>query len=147
MKIDRRTQLREAAFLLLFRLDFYSRQDMPEQVKDFFEGEEPDTYGWESIAFTEEEKQAVANKVLAICELSDEIDDLLNRISVGWKVKRMSRVDLTILRLACYEIQYDDNVPVSTAINEAVELAKSYGEENSPSFVNGILAKVVKNEQ
>ena len=59
----------------------------------------------------------------------------------------MSRVDLTILRLACYEIQYDDNVPVSTAINEAVELAKSYGEENSPSFVNGILAKVVKNEQ
>ena len=60
MKIDRRTQLREAAFLLLFRLDFYSRQDMPEQIKDFFEGED---------AFTEEEKQAVANKVLAICEL------------------------------------------------------------------------------
>ena len=101
MKIDRRTQLREAAFLLLFRLDFYSRQDMPEQIKDFFEGED---------AFTEEEKQAVANKVLAICELSDEIDDLLNRISVGWKVKRMSRVDLTILRLACYEIQYDDKL-------------------------------------
>ena len=129
----------KAVYLLSLQQEAeYSRQDMPEQIKDFFEGED---------AFTEEEKQAVANKVLAICELSDEIDDLLNRISVGWKVKRMSRVDLTILRLACYEIQYDDNVPVSTAINEAVELAKSYGEENSPSFVNGILAKVVKNEQ
>ncbi len=138
MKTDRRTQLREAAFLLLFRLDFYPREDMPEQIKDFFDGED---------SFTDEEKSAVANKVLAICELADEIDALLNSISVGWKVKRMSRVDLTILRLACYEIQYDEKVPVSTAINEAVELAKSYGEENSPSFVNGILAKVVKNEQ
>ena len=138
MKTDRRTQLREAAFLLLFRLDFYPREDMPEQIKDFFDGED---------SFTDKEKSAVANKVLAICELADEIDALLNSISVGWKVKRMSRVDLTILRLACYEIQYDEKVPVSTAINEAVELAKSYGEENSPSFVNGILAKVVKNEQ
>ena len=138
MKIDRRTELREAAFLLLFRLDFYSKQDMTDQIKDFFDGED---------AFTEDDKQAVSNKVLAICELADEIDALLNSVSVGWKVKRMSRVDLTILRLACYEIQYDENVPVSTAINEAVELAKSYGEENSPSFVNGILAKVVKNEQ
>ena len=138
MKTDRRTQLREATFLLLFRLDFYCQQDMPEQIKDFFNGED---------AFTEEEKQSVAKKVLAICELVDEIDALLNSVSVGWKVKRMSRVDLTILRLACYEIRYDEKVPVSTAINEAVELAKSYGEENSPSFVNGILAKVVKNEQ
>lgn len=138
MRIDRRTQLRETAFLLLFRLDFYPRSDMAGQIKDFFDGED---------AFSEEEKQAVANKVLAVAELADEIDDLLNSVSVGWKVKRMSRVDLTILRLAVYEIRYDENVPVSTAINEAVELAKSYGEENSPSFVNGILAKVVKNEQ
>lgn len=138
MRIDRRSELREAAFLLLFRLDFYERCDLPEQIKDFFDGED---------AFSDDEKQAVANKVLSIAELVDEIDALLNHVSVGWKVKRMSRVDLTILRLACYEIQYDENVPVSTAINEAVELAKSYGEENSPSFVNGILAKVVKNEQ
>ena len=138
MRIDRRSELREAAFLLLFRLDFYERCDLPEQIKDFFDGED---------AFSDDEKHAVANKVLSIAELVDEIDALLNHVSVGWKVKRMSRVDLTILRLACYEIQYDENVPVSTAINEAVELAKSYGEENSPSFVNGILAKVVKNEQ
>ncbi len=111
---------------------------MPEQIKDFFSGED---------AFTDEEKQSVGNKVLAVTQLVDEIDEALNAVSVGWKVKRMSRVDLTILRLAYYEIKYDDKVPVPTAINEAVELAKSYGEESSPSFVNGILAKVVKNEQ
>ena len=138
MKIDRRSELREAAFLLLFRLDFYPPGDLPGQIKDFFEGED---------AFTDEEKTAVAAKVLGACEHAGQIDALLNSVSIGWKVKRMSRVDLTILRLACYEIQYDDNVPVSTAINEAVELAKNYGEENSPSFVNGILAKAVKNEQ
>ena len=137
MKTDRRTQLREVAFLLLFRLDFYPHQDMEEQIKDFFEGEEE---------FTEEEKEAVGNKVLMITALADEIDEALNQVSVGWKVKRMSRVDLTILRLAYYEIKYDPNVPVSSAINEAVELAKNYGEENSPSFVNGILAKVARDE-
>ncbi|MBO4834790.1 MAG: transcription antitermination factor NusB [Lachnospiraceae bacterium] len=137
MKTDRRTQLREVAFLLLFRLDFYPRQDLEDQIRDFFDGEDE---------FTDEEKEAVGNKVLMIASLADEIDEALNQVSVGWKVKRMSRVDLTILRLAYYEIKYDPNVPVSSAINEAVELAKSYGEENSPSFVNGILAKVAKDE-
>ena len=137
MKTDRRTQLREVAFLLLFRLDFYPRQDLEDQIRDFFDGEDE---------FTDEEKEAVGNKVLMIASLVDEIDEALNQVSVGWKVKRMSRVDLTILRLAYYEIKYDPNVPVSSAINEAVELAKSYGEENSPSFVNGILAKVAKDE-
>lgn len=59
----------------------------------------------------------------------------------------MSKVDLTILRLACYEIKFDEQVPTSTAINDAVELAKNYGEANSPSFINGLLASVAKDEQ
>lgn len=137
MKTDRRTQLREVTFLILFRLDFYEQADMEGQIKDFFDGEDE---------FTEEEKDFVGNKVLLIAALREEIDNKLNEISVGWKVKRMARVDLTILRLAYYEIKYDKDVPVPTAINEAVELAKAYGEDNSPSFVNGILAKVVKDE-
>lgn len=135
MKTDRRTQLREVIFLLLFRLDFYEASELESQIKDFFEGEEE---------FTEDEMQYISNKVLTIAAMSEEIDNALNEVSVGWKVKRMARVDLTILRLAYFEIKFDKDVPVPTAINEAVELAKSYGEENSPSFVNGILAKVVK---
>ncbi|MCF0231704.1 MAG: transcription antitermination factor NusB [Enterococcus sp.] len=136
-KTDRRTELREAAFLLLFRLDFYPQEGVIAQIKDFFEGEE---------GFSEEEKEAVAEKVCGVAERKEEIDALLDACSIGWKVKRMSKVDLTILRLAVYEVRFDESVPVSSAINEAVELAKNYGEETSPSFINGVLAKVAKNE-
>lgn len=138
MKIDRRTQLREVAFLILFRLDFYQAEDMEEQIKDFFYAEED---------FTDEERQGVADKIVGIMEHIEAIDALLNKYSIGWKVKRMSKVDLTILRLACYEIKFDEQVPTSTAINDAVELAKNYGEANSPSFINGLLASVAKDEQ
>ena len=138
MKTDRRTELREATFLILFRMDFYPKEEMEEQVKDFFEGED---------GFTEAERQYIGDKVISITEKLDEIDQVLDEYSIGWKVKRMSKVDLMILRLAYYEIKYDDKVPVSTAINEAVELAKNYGEENSASFVNGILAKAAKNNE
>ena len=137
MSIDRRTELREAAFLILFRLDFYPKEDMEAQVKDFFEGED---------SFSEKERRTIADKVMGVVAKQEELDAELEKYSIGWKVKRMSKVDLTILRLACYEMKYDDKVPVSTAINEAVELAKNYGEEHSPSFINGILAKVAKNE-
>lgn len=136
MSTDRRTELREAAFLLLFRADFYPKEDMAQQIRDFFEGED---------SFSEKERQRVADKVMAVLEKQDEIDAELEKYSIGWKVRRMSKVDLTILRLAVYEMKYDEKVPVSSAINEAVELAKNYGEEHSPSFVNGILAKTAKN--
>ncbi len=134
-RTDRRTELREAAFLILFRLDFYETDEIREQVDDFFEGEE---------IFSEDEKQAVFEKVMNVALKADEIDSALDSTSVGWKTKRMTKVDLTVLRLAYYELKFDKDVPVGTAINEAVELAKNYGTEQSGSFVNGILAKVAK---
>ena len=130
---DRRSRLREAAFLILFRADFNGADNMREQVEDFFENED---------IFTAAEKDAVSDKVLAICGMIPEIDSALEEKSVGWKTKRMTKVDLTVLRLAYYEIRFDETVPDAVAINEAVELAKSYGTESSGSFVNGILAKV-----
>lgn len=69
------------------------------------------------------------------------MDGLLNQKAEGWNTARMGKVDLTILRLAVYEIRYDDFVPTGVAINEAVELAKKFGQEASAGFVNGILAK------
>ena len=133
--MNRLSQLREVAFLILFRADFYEAGQMKEQIKDFFEGED---------SFKKSEKEKVAAKVLNIVNLLPEIDAALDSISEGWKTRRMAKTDLTILRLAYYEIVYDESVPAGVAINEAVELAKAYGETNSPSFVNGILAKVVK---
>lgn len=61
----------------------------------------------------------------------------------GWKTGRMGKVDLTLIRLAVYEMKYDEDVPVGVAINEAVELAKKYGTDESPAFINGVLAKLV----
>lgn len=72
----------------------------------------------------------------------DEIDLKINEISDGWKTSRMAKVDLAIIRLAVYEVLLDDDVPTGVAINEAVELAKQFGTDDSPSFVNGVLAKI-----
>ena len=73
----------------------------------------------------------------------EEIDAKINEVSEGWKTGRMGKVDLTLIRLAVYEMLYEEDVPAKVAINEAVELAKQYGTDNSPSFVNGVLAKLV----
>ena len=85
----------------------------------------------------------VTNKVERIIEKIPDLDSRINEIAKGWTTKRMGKVELTILRLALFEIQYDEDVPEKVAINEAVELAKKFGGDDSPSFVNGILAKLV----
>ena len=77
-----------------------------------------------------------------ILEKETEIDADIDQIAEGWKTTRMGKVDLTILRLAVYEMKFDEEIPVGVAINEAVELAKKFGGDDSPAFVNGILAKL-----
>ena len=72
-----------------------------------------------------------------------EIDEAINSVAEGWKTGRMGTVELTILRLAVYELKHDAEVPDQVAINEAVELAKKFGGDEAPAFVNGILAKLV----
>ena len=88
-------------------------------------------------------QEYILNKYRSIKEKVEEIDGILNQLSEGWKTTRMNRVDLTILRLATYEFKWDEEVPTGVAINEAVELAKKYSSDQGPSFVNGVLAKVV----
>ena len=73
-----------------------------------------------------------------------EIDEKINSVSEGWPVNRLGKAELAIMRLAVYEMLYDEDIPVNVAINEAVELAKNYGGDNAPSFVNGVLAKLAK---
>lgn len=128
-----RRELREQIFKLLFRVEFNSMEDMPEQEQLFFEEED---------AAKEEDAVYVSDKYKKITEKLTEIDTLLNEKAEGWDTTRMSKVDLTILRLAVYEITYDESVPTGVAINEAVELAKKFGQDASSGFVNGILAKL-----
>lgn len=127
-----RRELREQIFKLLFRVEFNEAEEMPEQLLLFFEQDEP---------LAEAVKDEISSKYAKILDKKEELDQMLNEKATGWTVDRMGKVDLTILRLALFEMLYDDGVPVSVAINEAVELAKKFGQTESPAFVNGILAK------
>ncbi len=128
-----RTELREHIFRMLFRIEFNSEEEMKVQEDFYFEDLEK---------ASEKEQEYILNKYRLIVEKKEEIDALLNDITEGWKTSRMNRVDLTILRLATYEIKWDEDIPTGVAINEAVELAKKYSSDEGPAFVNGILAKV-----
>ena len=75
----------------------------------------------------------------------DEIDSLISKNAVGWKIERISKTALSVLRLAIFEILYMDDIPSAVSVNEAVELCKKYATKEDASFVNGILATVVKN--
>ncbi|MDE6202805.1 MAG: transcription antitermination factor NusB [Lachnospiraceae bacterium] len=128
-----RREMREQLFKLLFRVEFNPREELAQQEALFFEDEE------NSMALGE--NAHISGKFNKIIGKLDGIDTALNEKVQGWNTDRMGKVDLTILRLAVYEIMYDDEIPTSVAINEAVELAKKFGQDSSPSFVNGVLAK------
>jgi transcription antitermination protein NusB len=130
-----RRQLREHIFKLLFRTEFHDASEMPKQIQIYMEDlwEEPS----KQLEYIHEKFEKV------VAELS-EIDKIIVNSAEGWNISRMGKVDLAIIRLAVYEIKFDDDIPVSVAINEAVELAKRYGQEESSSFVNGVLSKILK---
>ena len=145
-----RRELREHCFKLLFCADFYPAAETKEQIEQYFtepkEVEDtPDGIGevLHSPALDVFDGGYVRTKVEQIMERIPELDAAINAIAKGWTTRRMGKVELTILRLALYEIRYDEDVPEKVAINEAVELAKKFGGDESPSFVNGILARLV----
>ena len=87
----------------------------------------------------------IKNKTLAIAELIPQLDERIDSVSEGWPTSRLGKTELSIMRLAVYEMLYDDDIPVNVAIDEAVELAKKYGSaDNTAAFVNGVLAKLIK---
>lgn len=129
-----RHTIRKHIFSMLFRVEFYDSSEISSQ-----DGLYLDTVD----NITDEERGYMEKRVSAIVELLPEIDKKLESVSEGWKLERMGKVELTILRLAVYELLYDDDIPANVAINEAVELAKVYGGDTSPVFVNGILAKLL----
>lgn len=130
----KRSELREHIFKVLFGLEFVSPEEMPGQLQLYF-GQLED--------IKEKDRAYIQTKALAVAEHLEDIDALLNASTTGWKTGRMNKVDLTILRLAVYEMKWDDDVPVSVAINEAVVLAKQFSGDDSSAFVNGVLAKIV----
>ena len=128
---------REHLFRLLFCKDFHEAEELPEQIEFYIEQQED---------AKEEEFAPVKAKLAALVAVEGSIDMVLANSASGWKLNRMGKAELTILRIAVYEMLYDEEVPEKVAINEAVELAKQYGNDMSSSFVNGVLAKVIKKQ-
>ncbi|MBC5713582.1 transcription antitermination factor NusB [Roseburia sp. BX1005] len=127
-----RREIREQVFQILFRIEFHQGEDLSEQLK--YQTEEGETADADAVY--------IQNKIDAVIANITQIDEMINEAATGWKTSRMGKVDLTLLRLAVYEIKFEEDIPTKVAINEAVELAKRYGTDSSPAFVNGVLAKI-----
>lgn len=140
-----RSLIREQIFKLLFRLEFNSPEEMPDQIRLFFENNlEEEDMPETGADIPEEDADYIRNKFAHIQEVLPEIDGKISSVSKGWSIERIGKVELAVLRLAIYEMIFDEDIPVGVAIDEAVEIVKKYGQDGSSSFVNGILATLAK---
>lgn len=130
-----RTIMREHIFKILFRTLFHDADELDEQIRFYFD---------EYPSAEEKDITYITDKAKNIAGMLEELDSKIDSISEGWPASRLGKAELTIMRLAVYEMLYDDDIPMSVAINEAVELAKQYGADSAPSLINGVLAKLTK---
>lgn len=127
-----RRKLRKHIFMILFLSGFHPEDELTEQIELYIGGIED---------IEEEDAAYIREKARAILSMLPQLDEMIEERATGWSVKRMDRASLNLIRLALYEMKFDEDIPGGVAINEAVELAKQYGDEGSGSFVNGVLAK------
>lgn len=133
----KRSAIRELAFRLIYSLEIQKTENLEEQIELYLECE---------CVEENEAKEYIKDVVLGIKENIESIRELIEKnLKADWKLDRISKIDLSLLKLAIYEIKYK-KIPYKVAINECLELSKKYGEESSKNFVNGILASVVKEE-
>lgn len=132
-----RTQTRQLAFELLYSLEIQkvTKEEQEEQINMFLEEQEENK---------EKVREYILDIVKGITNNAEEIQNLISKnLKAKWELSRISKINLTILKLAIYEMVYN-KLPYKIVVNEAVELAKKYGEDTSPAFVNGILANIIK---
>lgn len=130
-----RRSARKNAFFLLFRMDFNEAAEF-EQVKELFFAEQ-------EAPVTEAEREFILSLAEGASAHMQEIDAIIAQCAKGWDPERMNKVDLAILRLAVYEIRFGET-PTGVAINEAVELAKTFSSDEAPAFINGVLGKAAQ---
>ena len=130
-----RRKLRENVFTILFQYDFFPSEEIDEQIKLYLDSESQKD-------FSEQEKLEIEVRAKSAILQIPEIDQQIEKEAEGWTIARMGKVELTIIRFALFEMLYDTEIPNPVAINEAIELAKKFGGDEAPSFVNGILAKL-----
>lgn len=129
-----RSQIRELAFKLLYQIEI-QKEVNTEDIELFFENNQINS---------EEAKEYIKDVINGVAKEAIEIkEEISKNLKQDWKIDRISKINLALLKLAIYEIKYKE-LPYKVVINEVVELAKKYGEETSHSFINGILASIVK---
>ena len=147
----KRTRSREFALQILYQVDM-THSEIEEVWDDFWKEKTDLILSTDEIDSVEDSKKDSEVKkytkklVYGTLDKLQSIDKLIERFAENWEINRMAYVDKNILRLSTYEMMYLDEIPVKVAINEAVELAKRYGESDSSKFVNGILDKIAKTE-
>ena len=130
-----RTEIRELAFKLIYSLEIQDDIEINKQIEIYFE---------DNNIENEKAQDYITDVILGIKANQQEITNIIKSVlTEKWTIERISKINLSILKLAIYEIKYKD-IPFKVEINEAVELAKKYGDENSGRFINGALAKVIK---
>lgn len=129
--------LREEIFKAVFSIDAQKEASDDRDIADIVEKYITDSCDAE---LTDDEADFIYTKAAEIGSMLPELDEDIDSVARGWKTNRMGKAELNILRLAIYEIKYDESVPVKVAINEAVELAKEYCNADAPAFINGMLA-------
>lgn len=129
-----RKSAREKLLKILYRFDFLEKGKIEEVIE-------------EEVKDKNVDREYIQEMVNGILTHKSELDAQINRISNRWKVDKMNPVDRNILRIGCYELIFKADIPIKVSINEAVELAKKYGGERSPAFVNGILDKIARELQ
>lgn len=130
-----RTEIREQAFKLVYSLEVQSTDNLEEQIDLYLENNEIENK--EAIEY-------IKDIILGINQNIQDIEKIIKScLQTNWTIERISKINISILKLAIYEIKYKD-IPFKVEINEAVELAKKYGEDSSSKFINGALASVVK---
>lgn len=132
MPHQKRTKARERALQALYQIDV-AATDIDEALSRFWKNFEP---------VEKEVREMAETLVRGVAEQRREIDDSIEEVSTNWRLDRMAKVDRNVLRLAVYELRHRPDVPVKVVINEAIELGKKYGSENSGAFVNGVLDRI-----
>ncbi len=138
-----RRQIREAVIRLVYMSDFRTEDALSEALeltlaKSGLPEDEEDS----EQKIRSKDRREIEEKVLSVIEKKDELDLLIAEKTEGWKPSRIPKVELSIIRVAAYEVLFE-NLDKGIAINEAVEIAKKYGDSNSGAFVNGILARII----
>lgn len=141
-----RRKSREVAMRLLFQttLNEENLEVALENLKDVRESEESaKEKDYESVDLKDVDIDYVKRIIKGIEENKEEIDEKIKGNLKNWKIERLSKVDLSILRLCTYELKFEEDIPSKVSVNEAIELAKKYSGEKAATFINGVLGKII----